>query len=36
VVGVFLISWLFFVAESGAPFQSLLYGDVFLLAVLYV
>ena len=35
VIGAFLVSWLFFVAGYGAQLQSLIYGVVFLLAVLY-
>jgi branched-chain amino acid transport system permease protein len=35
VVGAFLVAWLFFVAGFGGRFESLVYGVVFLLAVLY-
>jgi branched-chain amino acid transport system permease protein len=35
VIGAFLVAWLFFVAGFGGQFESLVYGVVFLLAVLY-
>jgi branched-chain amino acid transport system permease protein len=35
VVGAFLVAWLFFVAGAGGRFESLVYGVVFLIAVLY-
>jgi branched-chain amino acid transport system permease protein len=35
VVGAFLVAWLFFVAGVGGRFESLVYGVVFLVAVLY-
>jgi branched-chain amino acid transport system permease protein len=35
VVGAFLVAWLFFVAGFGGQFESLVYGIVFLVAVLY-
>jgi branched-chain amino acid transport system permease protein len=35
VVGAFLVAWLFFVAGAGGHFESLVYGIVFLVAVLY-
>ncbi len=35
VVGAFLVAWLFFVAGVGGRFESLVYGIVFLIAVLY-
>jgi branched-chain amino acid transport system permease protein len=35
VVGAFVVDWLFFAAGYGGKFESLIYGVVFLLAVLY-
>jgi ABC-type branched-subunit amino acid transport system ATPase component/ABC-type branched-subunit amino acid transport system permease subunit len=35
VVGAFVVDWLFFAAGYGGRFESLIYGVVFLLAVLY-
>ena len=35
VVGAFLVAWLFFVAGNAGQFESLVYGIVFLVAVLY-
>jgi branched-chain amino acid transport system permease protein len=35
VVGAFLVAWLFFVAGAGGRFESLVYGVVFLVGVLY-